>query len=141
MGPITDENVFNGDDIKMVSEKNRLESFKNWKFKAGKCTKEKMARTGFYHCNIKKENTVRCFFCFLLLDNWTKNDDPQERHLSNNPNCIFAKLNKDQDNLTVSELNLVIQERNKNMIKARFKTKLDEYNAQISELTEIIKQF
>jgi len=111
--------VLEGKDQHMILEENRLKSFKDWPFKDGLCTKEKMSSSGFYHCNLDGDvDGVRCFCCFKELDGWDQTDDPWAEHKRNN-NCFFANLSKPENKLTVKEFLKVIEEREINLVTKR----------------------
>lgn len=120
-------------DHPMVSEKKRLESYRNWPYNDGNLTKEKMAKAGFYHCPATDEpDAVRCFCCFkgifltflkcflfkliLELEGWDENDDPWHEHRQHSGHCYFANLSKPEGELTVSEFITVLRERYLNML-------------------------
>lgn len=60
------EELVGSKDHAMMSEKERLKSYRNWPFNAGSLAKEKMATAGFYHCGTLAEpDAVRCFSCLI----------------------------------------------------------------------------
>ncbi|CAG2179454.1 unnamed protein product [Oppiella nova] len=100
----------------MVTEANRLTTYKGWPITAGNCTKEKMSSCGFYQCNDDSgDDCVRCFCCFKELDGWQESDDPWDEHKRNN-NCYFANLGKPEATLTVREWLIVMEERQVNYV-------------------------
>ncbi|EDO32646.1 predicted protein [Nematostella vectensis] len=92
--------------FEMNMEKKRLETFKDWPFNHMdcKCTAEKMAAAGFYHCETDDDPDVaRCFVCFKELDGWEPEDDPWQEHKKHSPKCEFVKLNKSSNEITVQQ--------------------------------------
>ncbi|KAJ8985894.1 hypothetical protein NQ317_010650 [Molorchus minor] len=64
-----------------------------------------MAEAGFVFIGNKLEpDTVKCFLCHKSLDGWDATDDPWKEHRQHAPKCLFAKLSKPQESLTVREL-------------------------------------
>lgn len=75
-----------------------------------------MAKNGFYHQPDHIDNggydLVRCVFCDIHIYEWQPNDDPNVEHQKANPDCLFAKLNKPQTNLTPNEFMEIVDEKN-----------------------------
>lgn len=84
-------------------ERDRLASFKKWPFdKKSPCNIEKMAQAGFYWCGTDREpDTAACFTCGKVLDGWERDDDPWQEHTKHAPQCLFVKLHKNEEDLTV----------------------------------------
>lgn len=85
----------------------RLRSFQElgWPYQDGICSAERMAIAGFYKLN--EHDDVKCAFCLKELCGWEQGDDPWKEHLDHSPQCLFAKLGKQEQNLTVCELVLL----------------------------------
>ncbi|KAB0792790.1 hypothetical protein PPYR_14749 [Photinus pyralis] len=88
--------------LPMLFEKNRLASFKSWKFNdRSKCSAKKLAEAGFYYAGTPDEpDGVQCFLCNKALDGWEKEDNPWDEHISHSKNCEFAKLRLPEAKLT-----------------------------------------
>ncbi|XP_050392846.1 baculoviral IAP repeat-containing protein 5 [Patella vulgata] len=97
----------------------RLESFKVWPFDDDwKCTPQRLAEAGFYHCPTDQEpDAVCCFLCFKELDGWEPTDDPWEEHVKHSPNCPFLKINKPIEELTVEQFIKLEIKRQKNKMQ------------------------
>ncbi|CAG9816362.1 unnamed protein product [Phaedon cochleariae] len=95
--------VFVKESLQYLNEENRRKTFKKWVFtKKEVCNADKMAEAGFIYTGTKQEpDSVKCFFCAKPLDGWEATDDPWKEHLSHAPNCSFAKLQQQQDNITM----------------------------------------
>lgn len=62
-----------------------------------------MSEAGFYWCGTEREpDTAACFLCGKVLDGWESTDDPWDEHKRHAPQCLFAKLGKPEQQLTVS---------------------------------------
>lgn len=97
-GPITD-NV-----NKHNLEVGRLESFSSsWQHADDSiCSRKIMSKAGFYYTG--KNDCVKCFVCQIKLGGWNPDeDDPWQKHSEASPRCLFAKLAKEEGQLTVSE--------------------------------------
>ncbi|KAG5871583.1 hypothetical protein JTB14_017506 [Gonioctena quinquepunctata] len=95
--------------LQYLSEENRRKTFKKWVFGAKEaCNADKMAEAGFIFTGNKHEpDSAKCFFCNKALDGWDSTDDPWKEHLKHAPKCNFAKLQKQQDSITLEKfLNL-----------------------------------
>lgn len=88
-------------DLDMDLLENRLASFAQWPLTEDcKCTPEKMAEAGFYHCPTENEpDLARCFVCFKELDGWEPDDDPFKEH-SRSTGCAFVQLGKKDHEMT-----------------------------------------
>ncbi|XP_014482777.1 PREDICTED: baculoviral IAP repeat-containing protein 5 [Dinoponera quadriceps] len=85
----------------------RIKTFNSWPFKiSNKCNLECMAAAGFYAIgNNDEPDLVECFICGKQLDGWEPDDDPWDEHVKHQTNCLFVKLNKqDEKTWTVEEL-------------------------------------
>ncbi|XP_064455124.1 baculoviral IAP repeat-containing protein 5-like [Ornithodoros turicata] len=104
-------------DACMYLEKNRLASFTSWPFAEGsKCTKENMARAGFYLCPTASETDLtRCYVCFREMMGWEPDDDPIKEH-ARSTNCLLLQLEKTEDQLTLRDVLNLEQARSKNRI-------------------------
>ncbi|KAF5308593.1 hypothetical protein FQR65_LT06141 [Abscondita terminalis] len=91
--------------MNMVFQKNRENSFQNWKFDTNStCNSKKMAEAGFYFIGTSEEqDAVQCFVCNKALDGWDENDDPWEEHISHSESCAFAKMRQPEENLTCEQ--------------------------------------
>ena len=69
-------------------EMNRLATFRSWPMTSTACPSS-LARLGFY-CSGEGDK-VKCFLCKLMLDNWTADDDPEEKHRRRSPDCAMAR--------------------------------------------------
>lgn len=113
-----------------TKELGRLESFtKTWPHPDDSlCSRETMAKAGFLHVGVG--DLVRCFVCRVELDNWEpESDDPWKKHIEYSPNCLFAKLGKEEGKLTVEQFI--------NVLCAQAEGKLD---AQIEYFEELISE-
>ena len=90
---------------KILCESDRLQTFKNWPFKNGPCTAEKLAKAGFFYAgrNGKAKHHVRCFVCFKKLDELNENLDPFEEHRKENQNCRFVQSGMNQSEIKVAD--------------------------------------
>lgn len=82
----------------------RLVSFKtNWPHPSDSlCSRETMAKAGFFHMGTG--DLVRCFVCRIKLDGWDPDqDNPWKKHIEYSPYCLFAKLAKEEGQLTIEE--------------------------------------
>lgn len=88
-------------DRDMDLVKNRLASFAQWPLTGNcKCTPERMAEAGFYHCPTENEpDLARCYVCFKELDGWEPDDDPFKEH-SRSTGCAFVQLAKKEHEMT-----------------------------------------
>lgn len=76
-----------------------------------------MSQAGFYHLNLAKEpDLVRCCCCFKELEGWTPEDDPWNQHRDDTSKCLFAKMNKCEDDLTVDEFIQLLENRELNIL-------------------------
>ena len=79
------------------------------------CFMSQMAKAGFYSTsNGKDMDCVRCFCCFKDLENWDDDDDPWHEHRKRNK-CLFAKLGKEEKELTLAQTLEVLEERLRNL--------------------------
>jgi len=89
----------------VISQEERMRSFKYWPFKKGPCCPEKMAEAGFYSLGSKSEpDLAKCYVCFKELDGWEKDDDPWSEHKKHAPQCAFVLLGKMPAELTVKDV-------------------------------------
>ncbi|XP_065908277.1 uncharacterized protein [Dysidea avara] len=65
----------------------RLQSFKYW---GGVLPKEELAEAGFYM--IARRDVIKCFSCYLVLQDWEIIDSVTDEHQRRSPNCQFLKL-------------------------------------------------
>ncbi|KAH9361922.1 hypothetical protein HPB48_003669 [Haemaphysalis longicornis] len=88
-------------DLEMDLVEHRLASFSQWPLTGNcKCTPERMAEAGFYHCPTDNEpDLVRCYVCFKELDGWEPDDDPFKEH-SRATDCAFVQLGKKEHEMT-----------------------------------------
>lgn len=75
----------------MSSYHKRLETFRNWP-KTNGLSPEKLCESGFYYSGINDK--VGCFYCGVLLNEWSKYDDPWIEHCLYSNTCSFLLLNK-----------------------------------------------
>ena len=74
-----------------------------------------MAKAGFFATSSDpSSDCVRCFCCFKDLENWDDDDDPWTEHRKRNK-CLFAKLAKQQSELTAGQFSQILEERLKNL--------------------------
>lgn len=99
------ESLENSPQLKKIFfwEADRLASFVTWPFDDTKaCNKAKMAEAGFFWCGSKTDpDTAACFACGKQLDGWEEQDDPWKEHINHAPQCVFVKLHKAEENMTV----------------------------------------
>ncbi|KAH9372373.1 hypothetical protein HPB48_021709 [Haemaphysalis longicornis] len=102
-------------DLAMDLQENRLASFAQWPLTGNcKCTPEKMAEAGFYHCPSENEpDLARCYVCFKEMDGWAPDDDPVEEH-SRSTGCAFVRLGKKECDMTRLDYMKLERERAKN---------------------------
>lgn len=102
--------------INVYFEEGRLKTFDKWPHADDSfCSKEKMAKAGFYYTGIS--DCVKCFVCSIKLNNWdSNNDEPWSKHLESSDKCIFAKIKKEQKLLTIEELCDVLCDRATNKL-------------------------
>lgn len=72
----------------MHLESNRLATFKNWPLSY--ISKEALAREGFFHL-INGWDTVKCEFCYGVLFDWKRDDNPSFEHKKYFPDCPLIK--------------------------------------------------
>ncbi|KAH9365532.1 hypothetical protein HPB48_000266 [Haemaphysalis longicornis] len=94
-------------DLDMDLQENRLASFAQWPLTGNiKCTPEKMAEAGFYHCPTENEpDLARCYVCFKEMFRWEPDDDPVEQHSRSTGSafiqrCAFVQLGKKERDMT-----------------------------------------
>ena len=88
-------------------KQNRIKTFNSWPFKASdKCNAKSMVAAGFYVIGDNNEpDLVECFICGKQLDGWEAHDDPWDEHVKHKSDCLFVKLNKqDEKEWTVHEM-------------------------------------
>ncbi|CAG9860296.1 unnamed protein product, partial [Phyllotreta striolata] len=104
----------------------RLKTYTKWRFSANhNCSASKMAEAGFI-CVATKDtepDLVRCFFCKKELDGWDASDVPWDEHKSHSTKCLFAQLQKHEDDMTVKEFLLLQKELMINLISNHFEDK------------------
>lgn len=98
--PVVDLKHHNSERICL--EEVRLESFDaKWPHEE-KCSKQNMAQAGLYF--VGKPDCVRCFVCHITLSGWDQDsDEPWKKHRELSPHCMFAKLGKEEAELTVEQ--------------------------------------
>ena len=78
--------------IPMLNFKERLQTFKKWKFpENANCSARKLAEAGFYFCGPRNSDVVKCFLCNKELDCWEKDDEPWAEHLKHRATCYYAQ--------------------------------------------------
>ncbi|KAL3279757.1 hypothetical protein HHI36_017265 [Cryptolaemus montrouzieri] len=82
----------------LLTEKDRLKTFRNWPNK--RIQPQKLAAAGFYYCG--KADIVECFVCGIKGHNWEENDKPMEDHMKWNRNCRFVRENTTEHDNTQS---------------------------------------
>ena len=113
-----------------TSEAGRVDSFEysNWPHK-DPLFGAKLAKAGFYYTN--QADTVKCFVCNLKMAGWQPDEDePWQRHVEAAPGCLFAKLAKEEAQLTVEQWLDVFCARACNAINA----KIDQLNKAIAAM-------
>ncbi|VEL08150.1 unnamed protein product [Protopolystoma xenopodis] len=81
----------------------RLATFDSWVYDgSANCTREKLAKAGFYWIPSKEKDCVRCFMCSKELDGWEPDDDPMAEHRSHSSECPFLSMKPFED-MTVEE--------------------------------------
>lgn len=96
-------------DVKsMFLYNRRLETFKDWPFEAesgAKCTRERLAYSGFYRPNPESEpDLARCFMCHKELEGWEITDDPEVEHVSHSSKCPFLSFKvRDTSKMTIKD--------------------------------------
>lgn len=83
-------------------ESNRLESYTDsWPHSDDSfCSRTNMAKAGFFFTGT--QDCVQCFVCHIKLNNWDQyKDDPVAKHKEISSNCEFAKLGKEEGDLTL----------------------------------------
>ena len=88
---------------KILTELDRLSTFKSWPFAEGPCNPSNLAKAGFFYAGKKGDDSVRCFVCFKELCNWNENDDPFTEHKIHSEHCEFVKIGQDQSKITLSD--------------------------------------
>ncbi|XP_018568716.1 baculoviral IAP repeat-containing protein 5 [Anoplophora glabripennis] len=128
-------------------EENRRKTFKKWVFSDRDiCNADKMAEAGFVFIGDKTEpDAVKCFLCNKLLDGWEATDDPWLEHLKHAPKCLFAKFQKAQGNLTLSQLIDVVDALTEQIITLYFdkigdevEQKFEEYEQKIMSMLQAL---
>ncbi|XP_072753502.1 baculoviral IAP repeat-containing protein 5 [Anoplolepis gracilipes] len=100
-------NLLMPDTTSFFWKQNRIKTFNNWPFKTSdKCNVKSMVAAGFYAIGEDAEpDLVECFICGKQLDGWEAHDDPWNEHVKHESNCLFVKLNKqDEKEWTVHEM-------------------------------------
>ncbi|XP_047002237.1 baculoviral IAP repeat-containing protein 5.2-B-like isoform X2 [Schistocerca americana] len=96
--------------IPMLNLKDRLQTFKKWKFPDNaNCSAKKLAEAGFYFCGPRNSDVVKCFLCNKELDSWEQEDDPWAEHLKHRNTCYYAQKKKIETQLTTVEFCDLIQ--------------------------------
>lgn len=111
------DQALQGKDAQMIDQINRRRSFpSSWRHK-GLLGPENLAKAGFYSTATKKgDDTVRCFCCYKELSNWEENDDPWKEHLDHQQDCQFAIIGKPEDQISVEQMYLILQDRDRHRI-------------------------
>ncbi|KAJ6222442.1 hypothetical protein RDWZM_000987 [Blomia tropicalis] len=130
---LTNENFILIRNPAMIDENERLNTFKNWRFKRGNCTKDKMAKAGFFKVGKEDNDEVRCFVCLNVFEHWDRGDDPFKEHGSLYPDCHFAILQKEQADFTVEDWIRIMNQRKIILNELRIKMKLNELTVAISD--------
>lgn len=106
--PVAYKNInaqFEDADARCCLEAGRLATFINWPHDEGRgnklISKENMAKAGFYYTG--RTDCVKCFVCQIKLNQWEPDDIIWDKHIEISPNCLFAKLRKEEGQLTVEE--------------------------------------
>lgn len=97
-------NSFSNEATKYNLEAGRLESFgKSWPHPDDSdCSKKRMAQAGFYHTG--HNDCVKCFLCRIKLEDWEPSEDePWQKHAAASPNCQWAKVGKEEAQLTLDQ--------------------------------------
>lgn len=116
-------------DLDMDLMENRLASFAQWPLTGNcKCTPERMAEAGLYHCPTEKEpDLVRCYVCFKELDSWEPDDDPFEEH-SRSTDCAFVQLGKKEHEMTRLDYVKLQCERAKNRARKLYEVRVAQHD-------------
>lgn len=68
----------------------------------GLCSRDNMAKAGFFYQGFSDH--VKCFVCSLKLNDWNpQNDNPWLLHKQLSNKCPFARLAKEEKELTVEQ--------------------------------------
>nr|XP_027194621.1 baculoviral IAP repeat-containing protein 5.2-like [Dermatophagoides pteronyssinus] len=129
-------------DNRMYSENNRLKSFTNWPHNSENISKKEMAKHGFYqlHGHDNNDDLVRCVFCDIHMSGWQSKDDPNVEHQKASPDCLFAKLQKSQMDLTLEEFMTIIYEKNNIKIKRYRETIRENLSENIEKLLAVVEK-
>ncbi|XP_015908731.1 baculoviral IAP repeat-containing protein 5 [Parasteatoda tepidariorum] len=124
----------------MYTEAMRLNSFQNWPFDDNSvCSASKMAEAGFFHCPTENEpDLVQCYVCFKELDGWEATDEPWSEHFSHSKICLFAKLRKPQNQLTVAEVYSIEAARKSNKTKRYIAQRIKEFRTLCEEVEDFL---
>ncbi|XP_044270986.1 baculoviral IAP repeat-containing protein 5 [Tribolium madens] len=121
-------------------EANRKATFKKWVFSDNvQCNAAKLAEAGFIFVgNSREPDTVSCFLCNKSLDCWAKDDDPWSEHLKHAPDCSFAKKNKPEKSLTLSEFIDIRNELIESIIDKACQNSLENVTRGVDEILELV---
>ncbi|KAK4293593.1 hypothetical protein Pmani_033718 [Petrolisthes manimaculis] len=129
------------DQIAMLREEKRLETFKKWPFNSNtNISKEKMAVAGFYFIGNKKEpDLVKCFICQKELDGWEEEDSAWEEHKKHASYCQFIQLNKSSSEITMQDVQDLDMHRMMNITKQVLSKKIEEFKKQAEKTRELLE--
>ncbi|XP_077551624.1 guanylate cyclase 32E-like, partial [Haemaphysalis longicornis] len=139
-------------DLDMDLQENRLASFAQWPLTGNiKCTPEKMAEAGFYHCPTENEpDLARCYVCFKEMFRWEPDDDPVEQHSRSTgsalvQHCAFVQLGKKERDMTRLDYMTLQFERAMNRPRKLYEVREAEIQRQLREarheLDEVIQKY
>ncbi|KAL4239533.1 Baculoviral IAP repeat-containing protein 5 [Mactra antiquata] len=129
----------------MIFEDCRKKTFSDWPFDGdNSCNPAALAAAGFYHIPTNEEpDAARCFCCFKELDGWEPDDNPWSEHKRHSPDCAFLSLNKQVQDLTVTEFLKLECERQKNEWRKFIRAKSKEVDIQAEhtskEMAKLVK--
>ncbi|XP_075236675.1 baculoviral IAP repeat-containing protein 5-like [Lycorma delicatula] len=123
---------------KMIWLKERLSTLSKWPYPdSAPCSARKLAETGFFSLQLEDEpDLAACFVCLKQMY-WEKNDDPKAEHASHSPDCLFVKINKKEEDLTVSEFMDLYRESIINYKKMYMNEVLNKLRTQRNEFSEL----
>ncbi|XP_045197622.2 uncharacterized protein LOC123552206 isoform X2 [Mercenaria mercenaria] len=65
-------------------------------------TPQELAETGFFYAGFG--DCVRCFYCGIGIRQWTKDDNPWIEHARWSRNCVFVKIKKGKEFVSLVQL-------------------------------------
>ncbi|EFA01269.1 baculoviral IAP repeat-containing protein 5.2 [Tribolium castaneum] len=127
-------------NLEYCFEANRKSTFKKWVFSDKvMCNAAKLAEAGFIFVgNSLEPDSVKCFLCNKSLDCWAEDDDPWTEHIKHSPKCSFAKKNKPEKSLTLSEFIDFRNELIERVVDRALQESLEDVKGQVDDILQMM---